>query len=182
MTDEALMIELRDGNQQSASIIYDRYSKRLYNYFVKVSMDREAGYDLMQTTFYRMIKYRQTFKKDNKFESWIFRIARNVFNDHLKKNRVLTSDYIDVNQIDVVEKDEDRSGSVENEQKLQWALAKLPAESREILILSRFQDMKYEQIAKIMNLSVSAVKVKVHRSIKKLREYFSECEKSKDGI
>jgi RNA polymerase sigma-70 factor (ECF subfamily) len=60
---------------------------------------------------------------------------------------------------------------------LYMAMAKLPEESREILVLSRFQGMKYEQIAQVLGLTVAGVKVKVHRAIKKLKQYYLEIEK-----
>ena len=56
---------------------------------------------------------------------------------------------------------------------LQSALAGLPLESREVLILSRFQNLKYEEIARVLDCGVGAVKMRVHRALKELRENFS---------
>jgi RNA polymerase sigma factor (sigma-70 family) len=176
MTDEALMLEVSKRNIESASVLYDRYSKKLYNYFVKISFDRESGHDLMQTTFLRMIKYKHTYKEGKAFQTWIFQIARNVFADHLKKNKLQISDHIDVYELDQSSRNEESRELEQKEKTLHMAMAKLPEESREILVLSRFQEMKYEQIAKVMNLTVPAVKVKVHRAIKKLRIYYMEIE------
>jgi len=176
MTDEALMLDVSENNIESASVLYDRYGKRLYNYFVKISFDRESSNDMLQTTFLRMIIYRHSYKNDKPFQAWIFQIARNVFADELKKNKLKTSDHIDVYNIDKGSSDD----AFELEQKekiLHQAMSKLNKESREILVLSRFQDMKYEQIAQVLDLTVSAVKVKVHRAIKKLREYYKEIER-----
>ena len=78
MTDEALMSAVKNGKLDMASDLYDKYSKRLYNYFVKISMDRSVSDDLMQNTFFRMIKYRHTYKDGNPFKAWMFQIARNV--------------------------------------------------------------------------------------------------------
>jgi RNA polymerase sigma factor (sigma-70 family) len=177
MTDEALMLEVSKNNINCASILYERYSKRLYNYFVKISFDKEIGGDLMQSTFLRMIKYRNSYKEGKAYQAWIFQIARNVFADHLKTNKLLISDHIDVynmNKTSLFDEDDDME---QKEKNLHLAMAKLPEESREILVLSRFQGMKYEQISQILNLTVPAVKVKVHRAIKKLREYYVEIER-----
>ena len=57
------------------------------------------------------------------------------------------------------------------------ALSKLSEDAREILVLSRFQGMKYEQIGQILNITVPNVKVRVHRALKKLKEYYLEIEK-----
>ena len=177
MTDEALMQQVKADDIEGASALYDRYSKRLYNYFVKISFDRESSSDLLQNTFLRMIKYRHTYREDRPFQAWIFQIARNVFADELKSKKVQTSDFVDVYNLEK-SWNEGEAAEVENkERNLHLALAKLDAESREILVLSRFQEMKYQQIAEIMDLTVSAVKVKVHRAIKKLREYYLEIER-----
>jgi RNA polymerase sigma-70 factor, ECF subfamily len=175
-TDEALMAEVKNGDLDKASVLYDRYSKRLYNYFVKISLDRNAGYDMMQDTFMRVIKYRHSYKGGNPFRAWIYQIARNVFADHLKKNKVLYSDYQQVENMSGIDSNE-TDEKHEQEKLLNKSLAKLEDEAREILVMSRYQNMKYEEIAATMDLTVAAVKVKVHRAIKKLRIYYFELEK-----
>lgn len=179
MTDDALMLEVSNNDLDSASVLFDRYSKRLYNYFVKISLNKELGHDLMQNTFLRMIKYRSTYKEGRAFETWIFQIARNVFADYLKKNKLMFSDHVDVYQMDRTSEEYEQQERLAREHNLQAAMAKLEDESREILILSRYQGMKYEQIANLLNITVPSVKVKVHRAIKKLRTYYVEIEQLK---
>ena len=176
ITDEVLMTAVKSGNLDKASDLYNRYSKRLYNYFVKISLDRDAGYDMMQNTFLRLIKYKHTYDQDKPFQAWIYQIARNVFADHLRKNKVLYSDYQQVEnlgELDSSESDE----KYEQERLLDKSLAKLSDGAREILVMSRYQNMKYEEIAETRGITVAAVKVKVHRAIKKLRVYYFELEK-----
>jgi RNA polymerase sigma-70 factor (ECF subfamily) len=62
-------------------------------------------------------------------------------------------------------------------QLLQRALMQLPEDKREILILSRFQELKYEEIARLMSCEVGAVKVRVHRALRQLRDVFRELER-----
>jgi RNA polymerase sigma-70 factor (ECF subfamily) len=178
MTEEALMTEIKNGNLDLASELYDIYSKRLYNYFVKLSQDKETGYDMMQDTFLRMIKYRHTYKDGKSFKTWIFQISRNVFKDYYKKHKMMYTSYSDINQIqNELHFGEDISELEHQKLLLHKSMLRLPEESREILVLSRFKDMKYQEIADILNLSVSHVKVKVFRAIKKLREYYFELDK-----
>ena len=178
MTDEVLMSAVKNGNLDMASDLYDRYSKRLYNYFVKISFNREVGDDLMQNTFLRIIKYRHTYKDGNPFQAWIFHIARNVFADYLRKNKMKVSDHTDVERLsDQLSGSDENENQSEKEELLHKSMRKLSDEAREILILSRYQNMKYEEISALMDISVPAVKVKVHRAIKKLREYYFELEK-----
>ena len=178
MTEEALMIEIKNGNLDLASELYDKYSKKLYNYFVKLSQDRDSGYDMMQDTFLRMIKYKHTYKETGSFKTWIFQIARNVFRDYYKKNKKIYASYEDVYEFhEVLQPDEDHSELEDKKVLLHKSMQKLPEDAREILVLSRYKDLKYQEIADITNLSVSHVKVKVFRAIQKLREYYFEMDK-----
>jgi len=176
MTDETLMYKVTQNSTESASELYDRYSKRLYNYFLKISFDKELSNDLLQNTFLRMLKYRNTYHIGKSFETWIFQIARNVFADHLKSNKLLVDKHQDIYSLDHSEDEESAEKEIK-ENRLKKALARLPGEAREILILSRFQSMRYEQIGQILNITVPNVKVRVHRALKKLRECYLEIEK-----
>jgi len=178
MTEEALMVEIKNGDLDLASKLYDKYSKLLYNYFVKLSQDKDAGYDMMQDTFLRMIKYKHTYKETGSFKTWIFQIARNVFRDYYKKNKMIYASYEDVYEFQKELHTDEGHSELENKKVLlQRSMLRLPEDSREILVLSRYKDMKYQEIAEIMNLSVSHVKVKVFRAIQKLREYYFELDK-----
>ena len=89
MTDEQLMIEVKQGDLSKATVLFDRYHKHLYNFFVKISFDRDLGQDLTQNVFFRMIKFRHTYRAESNFKSWIFKIARNVNADHYRKNKLV---------------------------------------------------------------------------------------------
>ncbi len=178
MTEEALMTAVKGGELQQATELFDRYNKRIYNFFVKICFDRELSHDLTQNVFLRMLKYRNSYKADHKFQSWIFQIARNVYADHYRKNKAKFSDFADLEQCaeeaSSVIDDMERS---HKERLLQRALTKLPEDQREVLVLSRFQELKYEEIAKMTDTTVANVKVKVHRAIKRLRDTYFELEK-----
>jgi RNA polymerase sigma-70 factor (ECF subfamily) len=72
---------------------------------------------------------------------------------------------------------DDREKQEEKEALLHRSLAKLTDEQREILILTRFQQMKYEEVAILMDTTVANIKVKVHRALIRLREYYFELER-----
>lgn len=171
------MVEIKNGDLDQASKIYDKYSKLLYNYFVKLSQDKDAGYDMMQDTFLRMIKYRHTYRESATFKTWIFQIARNVFRDYYRKHKRLISSTMDINQVAEIQMTEEQSDHMHKTALLHKSMLRLPEDTREILVLSRYKDLKYQEIAEIMDLSVSHVKVKVFRAIKKLREYYFELDK-----
>jgi len=177
MTEEQLMVSVKNGDLDKASVLFDAYHKKLFNFFVKTTFDRELSNDLTQNVFLRMLKYRTSYKEGNKFISWIFQIARNVSFDHFRKNKSKSSDFKDLENLcaDVADHYHDLERS-EAEKTLYLSMSKLSEEQREVLVLSKFEELKYEEIAKIMNTTIANVKVKVHRAINKLREFYFELE------
>lgn len=176
ITDEQLMDQVKQGELKQASLLFDRYHKHLYNFFVKISFDRELGKDLTQNVFLKMIKYRHTFRGNGKFQSWIFQIARNVYADHYRSNKQ-TSDY-DIDQLDSGENAIDvQWANSEKEKQLYIALYQLSTDYRELLILSKFQKMKYDEIAQVYNTTVGAIKAKMHRAMGKLQEHYFKLER-----
>ena len=178
VTDETLMQQVKQGDLRKTSDLFDRYHKQLYNFFVKITFDRELGHDLVQNVFLRMIKYRKTYNETKVFKSWMYQIARNVYADHARKNKVLGADLADVEQVKTyLARVDEKMVQDEREKLLYISLFRLTPAQREILILTRFQQMKYEEVAKIMDTSVANIKVKVHRAMHKLRETYLELEK-----
>jgi RNA polymerase sigma factor (sigma-70 family) len=178
MTDETIMEAVKDGNLQQASLLFERYHKRIFNFLARMTMDRDLAEDLTQNVFLRIIRYRSSYRQGLKFQSWIYQIARNVFSDHYQANKNRFSDFVDVEKVsDHMADGNDEDDMDQKERVLHQSLAKLTEEQRELLILTRFQHMKYEEVATVMDTTVANIKVKVHRAILKLREYYFELEK-----
>ena len=178
MTDETLMEAVKNGDLQHASTLFQRYQKPVFNFLARMTMDRAAAEDLTQNVFLRMIKYRNSYREGHTFQSWIYQVARNVFSDHYQKTKRVNSNFVAVEKLKVDVPDGlDTLEQEEREAQLHRSLAKLSEEQRELLILTRFQHMKYEEVAAIMDTTVANIKVKVHRAIQKLREHYFELEK-----
>lgn len=178
LTDEQLMEAVKGGNLQQASILFDRYHSRIFNFLARLTMDRPMAEDLTQNVFLRLIKYRSSYRPGSKFMPWIYQMARNVFADHYQSTKNRKASFVDVKKVmDVMEEKEESRAQDEREASLHQSLAKLDAEQRELLVLTRFQHMKYEEVAELMNTTVANIKVKVHRAIVKLREHYFELEK-----
>ncbi|MEL7001715.1 MAG: sigma-70 family RNA polymerase sigma factor [Bacteroidota bacterium] len=178
MTDEELMLKVKQGELKYASVLFDRYHKPIYNFLVKIAFDRELGQDMAQSVFERMIKYRKSYKEGSRFKPWIYQMARNIYADHYRKNKALYSDYKEVEDVATKLSDiDERMVQDEREKLLYISLYKLSTEQRELLMLTRFQQMKYEDVAQVYDISVANVKVKIHRAIKELRNKYLELEK-----
>ena len=178
MSEESLMITVKNGELQRASDLFELYNQQLYNFFVKVTYDREVAHDLTQNVFLRLIRFRHTYKEEMRFKPWIYQIARNVFSDHYRKNKVQKNDNVDIDTVSVeLEELDETMAKNEQERILYLSLDRLKPEDKEVLVMSKFQKMKYEEIGETLDLSVAAVKVKVHRAIKRLKEHYFELEK-----
>ena len=178
MTDETIMEAVKNGDLQQASLLFERYNRRIFNFLARMTMDRELAEDLTQNVFLRIIKYRNSYRDGLRFQSWIYQVARNIFSDHYQAHKNRYSDFVDVEKVsDHMPDTDDAADMDEKEKLLHRSMAKLTEEQRELLILTRFQQMKYEEVAAIMDTTVANIKVKVHRAIIKLREHYFELEK-----
>ncbi len=167
MTDELLMLCVKNGELDKAAILYERYKKALYNFFLfKNSNDKDKGEDGVQQVFYQLIKYRHTYKDDSNFKVWLYSIAWNIQHHDFRRqekqedimnNYPITETYI---QFD------------DDHQTLHHALKMLPEIYSEVLIMSRFGGLKYEEIAEINNCSVGVIKTRAFRAIQSLREVY----------
>lgn len=178
MTDESIMEAVKDGNLQQATLLFERYHKRIFNFLAQMTRDRELAEDLTQNVFLRIIKYRQSYREGSRFMSWIYQVARNVFSDHYQSSKNKVKGFVEVEKVsDHMADYNDAEDIDEKEKLLHQCMAKLTKEQQELLVLTRFQHMKYEEVAAIMDTTVANIKVKVHRAILKLKEYYFELER-----
>lgn len=178
MTDEMIMEAVKSGDLQQATLLFERYNKRIYNFLARMTIDRALAEDLTQNVFLRMIKYRTSYREGAKFQAWIYQVARNVFSDHYQTVKNRYSNFVDVAKIsDHISDSGENEIQQEKEILLQRSMARLTDEQRELLVLTRFQHMKYEEVAELMDTTVANIKVKVHRAIIKLREFYFELER-----
>lgn len=157
------------GDLDQAGLLFDRYHVGLYHFFHRMIQDRELSKDLTQNVFVRLLRYRGSYQPGQPFRAWIYRVARNVANDHFEKQK---SSFVGLKPIHERVAAPDGAEQAEQVVTLQLALQQLPQSDRDLLVMSRYQELKYEEIAQIMGLSLSAVKVRVHRAIKKLKELY----------
>lgn len=170
MVDEQAMMALANGDLDKAAVLYERYKKPVMGYFFRSGLSRDNAEDMMQQVFYRLINYRKSFREGYIFKPWLFRVARNVLQDFLKRNK----NWKELD--DKLEVEEEKDYNEEQEFQLKLALDKLPNEYREVILLSRYEELKYDEIADILQISVSLVKVRVHRGLKILREIYFQME------
>lgn len=174
-TDEILMQHVKDGNLEEMSVLFERYHLKLFNFFLKLTRDRVVSQDLTQNLFYRMIKYKNTYKPDLSVKSWIYQMARNLHTDYYRDEKKKTDLFQRAESYPADVTDETGEFHEEDYERLGKAFSGLSDEQKEIIILSRYQGLKYEEISEITSQSVAAIKVAMHRAIKQLRViYFKQ--------
>ena len=179
LADNALMEKVRDGDLDRLGLLFERYKRPLYGFFYGMNKDQELSEDLVQNTFFRILKYRHLFRGEGDFKTWMFHIARNVSNDHYRKNKIKLKESVEKWQ-ERLGHDDNRSEEMqhsEEQQMLSIALDKLPDDKKEVLLLSKFQDKKYKEIGEILGCSEGAVKVKVFRALQELKAVYRQLEK-----
>ncbi len=175
LTDHELMIAVRAGEIDRLGELFERHHGPLYGFFVRHTNDRTASEDLVQLVFYRILKYRHTYRDEGRFSAWIYHLARKVAADHFRRNSTTphNTNPDDLPTVpDQAPHAADRAIAADDAERLRTALAALDPEQRELLILARFQHLKHEDLARLFDVSVGAVKVRVHRALKDLRDIY----------
>ncbi len=169
------MIAVRAGEIDRLGDLFERHHGPLYGFFVRLTGDRTASEDLVQMVFYRILKYRHTYRDEGKFSAWIYHLARKVAADHFHRAGAVpaATDPADLQEVpDQAPHAAERAVAADDTSRLHTALATLDPEQRELLVLARFQHLRHEEIARLFNISVGNVKVRVHRALKELREIY----------
>ncbi len=173
-SDNSLMEEVKEGKVEKMAVLFEKHHVALFNFFMRLTGNRNISEDLVQEVFMRMLKYRSTYQGRSKFTLWMYQIARNAHIDYLRKKKDALP--LDEQWTDPVTTDDSPEEKLEEGQEVQLlrqALAQLPLKKREVLILSRYQNLKYKEIAELMDCHIGTVKAHVHRAIKELgRIYF----------
>ena len=179
LTDNALMLKVKDGDLDRLGLLFERYKKPLFGFFYGMNRDAELCEDLVQNVFFRILKYRYLFRGEGDFKTWMFHIARNVNNDHYRKNKLGKTESVE-NWSERLGHSYIYTAQVQQDEELKMlslAMDRLPEDKREILLLSKFQDKKYKEIGEIIGCSEGAVKVKVFRALQELKVVYSQLEK-----
>ncbi|HKE28698.1 MAG TPA: RNA polymerase sigma factor [Bryobacteraceae bacterium] len=173
MGDEQTMQEVRDGDVGKLELLFERHHRALYHYFLHLTGNPTASEDLVQEVFFRILKYRQTYRTETSFRAWMFQIGRNAYIDQAGRQKGEVALPEGALEIGAPQSAPDRELEQKQETALlRRALAALPNEKREVIVMSRFLELKYEEIASILSCEVGTVKVRVYRALRELGDRF----------
>ena len=177
-TDLDLMLRVRDGDAASFEVLLRRYRLPLVSYFRRMVRDQGLAEDLAQEVFLRVYKSRERYQPDARFTTWLYRIATNLALNAIRDRRdeVSGSTGDDDDGGTILERFVDPQPTVEQrlvqhdrERLIRQAVEGLPENQRVAVILHKYQEVDYRQIAAILSVSESAVKSLLFRAYEALR-------------
>lgn len=178
IAEETLVAQLKNKESQARAfeVLVNTYKERLYWHIRRIVMDHDDTDDVLQNTFIKVYRNIEGFKGESKLYSWLYRIATNEALSFLKtKARKLgqSSEAIQEAMANQLESDVYFEGD-EIQLKLQQAIATLPEKQKLIFNMKYFDEMKYEEISKILETSVGGLKASYHLAVKKIKSHLNE--------
>ncbi len=166
------MQAVRNGEVGKLELLFDRHHRGLFHYFLHTTSNSAVSEDLVQEVFFRILKYRHTYQTGTAVRPWMYQIGRNALIDQMGRNKGEVA-LPAAGEIGSPEALPDRQAQHNQEAALlNRALRSMPQEKREVIVMSRFLELKYEEIATVLNCEVGTVKVRVHRALRELGDRF----------
>lgn len=160
-----LLERFAQGELDAFEELFRQFQREVYAWIVRIVRDRGAAEDLTVETFWRIYRARARFDPARSFGGWARRIATNAAIDHLKKTRREVP-----SRADPPVTPPDTAAQQELGDRIERAFRLLPAKLRVVAALALIEEKPYEEIAEALGLSVGAVKTRVFRAVRRLRE------------
>ncbi len=172
-SDADLLLETAKGDDCAFAELITRYQNALFGFFIRSGAQSDLAEDLVQETFIKIYRYAEKYRETAKFTTFLFKVARNCWIDNIRKKRnqgdwvLLEEDAyfapVEFNPTENMEKSE-LDGAVST------LINQLPQKQRDTLILSEELDLKYNEIAEILQIPVGTVKSRIFNAINTIRE------------
>lgn len=176
--DAELMLRVKDGDGASFGVLLEKHRSPVVHFLYRMVQNSAVAEELAQEVFLRVYRSRGTYEPTAKFTTWLFRIATHLALNALRDNRhERLQDRLDDDSSDMpVRQVSDNRPSVEQSMVYQAKLAEvrraisaLPEKQRAAVLMHKYEEMEYSQIAKVLNCSESAVKSLLFRAYEALR-------------
>jgi RNA polymerase sigma-70 factor (ECF subfamily) len=181
-SDVQLMLDVKAGDEKSFELLLRKYRTPLVNFFYRMVRDFAVAEDLAQEVFLRVYRARQDYAPSAKFTTWMFRIATNLALNSVRDNRYRQAEISMAQAVDAREDDglplelPDLRPTVEEflvarsrSEVILRAIDALPEKQRAAVLLHKYQEFDYDQIARVLDCSESALKSLLFRAYETLR-------------
>jgi RNA polymerase sigma-70 factor (ECF subfamily) len=176
--DAELMLRVKDGDGASFGVLLEKHRSSVVHFLYRMVQNPAVAEELAQEVFLRVYRSRATYEPTAKFTTWLFRIATHLALNALRDNKYeRLQDRLDDDSSDIpVRQVSDGRPSVEQRMvyaakldEVRRAIAALPEKQRAAVLMHKYEEMEYSQIAKVLNCSESAVKSLLFRAYEALR-------------
>jgi RNA polymerase sigma-70 factor, ECF subfamily len=181
-TDVQLMLDVKAGDEESFELLLRKYRIPLVNFLFRMVRDTSVAEDLAQEVFLRVYRARQEYAPSAKFTTWMFRIATNLALNSVRDNR---RRQLEISMDQTVDSGEDKIRALEvpdrapnveqhlvaqsRAQMVMKAIHALPEKQRAAVLLHKYQELDYDEIARVLECSESALKSLLFRAYETLR-------------
>ena len=164
-----IVSKILKGDRQAYALLVDEYKSPIYNLAYRIIANVEDADDITQETFIRAYQYLWRYDPRKKYFTWLYTIAFNLIKNHIRKNKkVILSDELNESSL-MANNPSPEEKSIEG-QEISSYLLLLEDESQALLIMKYQEELSFDEIAGITGKSLSAVKMRIYRSLEKLRE------------
>jgi RNA polymerase sigma-70 factor, ECF subfamily len=176
VSDEQLMLELANGSRAAFELLVQRWDRRMLNYFIRCTPNRDEAEDLRQELFLRVYLRAHTFKVDGAFQAWLYRIATNLVIDKVARKKSMKPETH--TELETAMAEPQLSTHTQARQNvnakeltglIHQALEKIPSEQKVALVMRHFEGLRFEEIAAILDVSESTLKSRVYRGLTALK-------------
>lgn len=164
-----------DGSTAAFDVLYQRIGSRLFGYLIRLTGQRERAEDLLQVTFTKVHRARDSYLRGSPVLPWVFAIARRAF---LDDRRHLQSRHEDLSHDGRLPEPTPEGPPAELADVLELALTRLPDHYREAIVLTKVTGLSVAEAAEVLGTTTAAVKLRVHRGYKELRQYLEEYQRA----
>lgn len=177
-TDEDIIEKIKDNKtvDYGFNLLMEKYQEKVYWVIRRMVIDHESSDDIAQETFVKVWKNLDKFKGESKLYTWIYRIATNEALTHLRKKKrrfFLSIGEVENELMSTLEADTYYSGD-EIQLKLQKAILTLPEKQRLVFNMKYFEELKFREIAEVLEVTVGSLKAQYHHAVKKIEKYLKE--------
>lgn len=173
--EKELLLKISEGDSVAFGHLFDRYYSLIYSVSIKYLKVHELAEDMVQSSFLKIWEKRVTLNRVERFDHFLFRIARNEMTDHFRKN--ITRDKHQQRLRELFDEEADNPEelliSKQNRKRIADVIRELTPQQQTAYRLSRDEGLSYQQIAEQMGLSVNTVKVHISLALKALRSFFA---------
>ncbi len=181
-SDTDLMLLIKSGDDQAFRELVERHKLSVLNLCLRFVGNKQDAEDLAQEAFIRVFQAAPNYEVKAAFTTWLYRITVNLCLNHQRHKKILrffsldqTKAHQHASQFRIPDLPDKRRPDIEFEKKeiqsiVQQAIQSLPENQRSVLILHRYQDLSYKEIAEVLDTSVSAVESRLHRAKENLKK------------